>query len=268
MDKDNKPVRKRARKRAKSASFDMLGADVSPKSTPSPSADKNEGPSGDLLKGMGIDESSSSPQSSSHEKVSQETSSEETSKRSRLEERFERKSTSTSKGSALGARRAVSAYTSVERQSREQRTVNNFLNGVALSLICGILVVASLATIGGYVLWSQIQDQSATVSLLENNTKERFVALEARLREADADLEITMRKLHGELIQTQENNNVRLLALQTNFEEYRGITDKTITELRAMNKSLERSLAYQRRRISEQSTLISRLERGRSFFSR
>lgn len=61
-----------------------------------------------------------------------------------------------------------SSYTrNVERQSREQKSMNNLLSGVGLFLLVLVLIVGASAGFGGYVIWKQIQDQAVTVNQLD-----------------------------------------------------------------------------------------------------
>lgn len=141
---------------------------------------------------------------------------------------------------------------SIDRQIREQKTVNNVLNGVALTMICGILFVAALAGTGGYVLWKQLQDQSASLALLEENTKDRMFDLKAELVASDVEMSKTM-----------EQTNLRLVQLTAQFENYRSETSQSLAELKANNKSLERSLSYYQTKVNQQEDQLAMLRRRR-----
>ncbi|NJK92325.1 MAG: hypothetical protein HC904_11095 [Blastochloris sp.] len=139
---------------------------------------------------------------------------------------------------------------SIERQIKEQKTVNNVLNGVALAIICGVLLVAALAGTGGYVLWKQMQDQSASLALLEQNTKDRMFDLKAELIASDTDL-----------AKSQEQMNLRVAELTSQFETYRSETSQMLAELRANNRSLERSLSFYQKKLDQQDMQLAQLRR-------
>jgi uncharacterized protein HemX len=140
----------------------------------------------------------------------------------------------------------------MERQIKEQKTVHSLLNGVALALVCGVLLVAALAATGGYVLWKQLQNQSASLAILEQNTKDRLFDLKAELVASDADM-----------AKVQEQSNLRLLELTTQFESYRSETSQMLVELKATNRSLERSLSLYQKKVQEQETQMAQLRRLR-----
>jgi uncharacterized protein HemX len=77
---------------------------------------------------------------------------------------------------------------SIRRQKKEQSAVNTMLNGVVISIICAILIITVLAGTGSYVLWKQIQGQSATIALLESKTNSRFDDLQQALADENKKL--------------------------------------------------------------------------------
>ena len=137
---------------------------------------------------------------------------------------------------------------SIERQIKEQNTVNNVLNGIAVAVICGIVLVAGLAGTGGYVLWKQIQNQSASISLLEENTKDRM-----------ADLQKDLSSRQTELSKNLEQTNQRLMTLTAQFESYRTDSQQSLAELKSNNRALERSLSLYQRKSNEQETVLAQL---------
>jgi len=64
------------------------------------------------------------------------------------------------------------AKDNIKRQKREQASINSLIHGVGLAFTCSILIVAALASLGGYVLYKQLSDQSASLAMLEQNTKQ------------------------------------------------------------------------------------------------
>jgi hypothetical protein len=153
---------------------------------------------------------------------------------------------------ATGTTPAPIRSSSIERQIKEQKTVSNVLNGMALALICGVLLVAALAATGGYVLWKQLQDQSVSLALLEQNTKDRLFDLKAELVANDADL-----------AKSQEQSNLRLVELTAQFESYRSETAEMLAELKASNRSLERSLSLYQKKAQDQEVQLAQIRRSR-----
>ncbi len=134
----------------------------------------------------------------------------------------------------------------IERQSREQHAMSHLLNGVAISFVCAIVLVAGLAGLGGYVLYKQLKNQSATIALLETNTLERFTELEGRLAARNR-----------ELAELQHEANLRLTSLQGQFDQYRSQTTQSISLLTSANARLERRLAEYRQELLRQEQLLS-----------
>lgn len=160
--------------------------------------------------------------------------------------------------------RPIDGKRNIERQTREQRTVNQVLSGITLTIICGIVLVGALAGTGGYVLFKQINQQSVTISDLENNSNMRLAALEERLLIK-----------HAELTEAFANSNRRIMELATNFEQYRNETTENlkkaqtnINTLYAENRRLKKQISSYERRLDEQNDLISLYEARRSRFFR
>lgn len=145
--------------------------------------------------------------------------------------------------------RRIDASRSVQRQVREQRTFNTLLSGAALTMISGILVVAGLAGLGGYVLYQQLQDQSATVAILEHNTKTRFYEMETDLIQRDT-----------ELARNIEQTNLRVLETTSSFENYRNETTGVLAEIQSKNQQLANSLYQARKQNAAQEVEIARLK--------
>lgn len=142
----------------------------------------------------------------------------------------------------------ISAARSIDRQAREQKAVSTLLQGAGLALVCSILVVGGLAALGGYVLYRQMQDQSATLAMLEQNTKQRMFELEMDLSRRDT-----------ELAKNLEQSNLRLGTLTAQFEEYRFQTTQSLADLRSRNKELERQLSLNQKKLSDQQSVLARL---------
>ena len=79
---------------------------------------------------------------------------------------------------------ALNVKRSIDRQRKEQRAVTSILSGVGLGLLLIIGGCATLSAFGGYVLWKQIQQQSVTVSQMEQKINKDLAELQAR----DAEL--------------------------------------------------------------------------------
>lgn len=155
--------------------------------------------------------------------------------------------TSTMNGTSRAPRR-IDASRSVQRQVKEQNTFNTLLSGAALTLISGILVVAGLAGLGGYVLYKQMQDQSATVAILEQNTKTRFYEMETDLIQRDT-----------ELARNLEQTHLRLMETTASFEKYRMETTEALADIQDRNKELAGALYRARKENAQQEVEIARL---------
>lgn len=156
----------------------------------------------------------------------------------------------------------LSGRKNIERQTKEQSTINQIIKGVTITLIIGILFVAALASVGGYALYKQIQDQSLTIAQLENNTQRRMAAMEEEilrtLQAKDRELELAF-----------ANSNRRITELNTNFETYQSDTKATIARLTSANRKLEQRLSAYQRRLDEQNDLITYYQKNsRSRFLR
>jgi hypothetical protein len=89
-----------------------------------------------------------------------------------------------------------------ERQSREQQSTGSILSGIAYALLAAILIVASLASFGGYVMWRQIQSQATTVAQLSDKLNVEVATLR---EEAEA-----ARKTSDEVVRRQQEQINRL----------------------------------------------------------
>lgn len=137
----------------------------------------------------------------------------------------------------------------IKRQKREQATINSLIHGIGLAFTCSILIVAALASLGGYVLYKQLNDQSASLALLEQNTKQRFFEMETDLIKRDT-----------ELAKNLEQTNLRLMNMTASFEEFRSQSMEMLADLRATNKTLVKQLNQARQENAEQRMQLARLE--------
>lgn len=161
----------------------------------------------------------------------------------------ERKETTTKEKNTMAHiinHKPIDGKRNIERQAREQRTINQVLSGITLTIILGIVFVGALASTGGYILWRQIQDQSTTIADLESRTKMRIAEMELDLNAKDIELE----KAHA-------NVSKRVTEINTAFEVYCAEANKKISELHSANKKLERRLAAYAKKVEDQSDLIS-----------
>ncbi|MDZ4744254.1 MAG: hypothetical protein SGI98_12660 [Verrucomicrobiota bacterium] len=120
---------------------------------------------------------------------------------------------------------ASSNYTrNVDRQAKEQKSLNTILSGVGLFLLVIVLIFGATAGFGGYVLWKEIQSQQVTVNRLD----EKYAAAISGL---DEHLVKTQEELSGVqlVIKTQRDE---LLTLKTQLAA-------TSTQLRATQKESE-----------------------------
>lgn len=137
----------------------------------------------------------------------------------------------------------------IKRQKREQSTINSLIHGIGLAFTCSILIVAALASLGGYVLYKQLSDQSASLAMLEQNTKQRFFEMETDLIKRDT-----------ELAKNLEQTNLRLMNMTASFEEYRSTSMEMLADLRTTNKALAKQLNQARQENAEQRMQLARLE--------
>jgi len=141
------------------------------------------------------------------------------------------------------------ARDNIKRQKREQASINSLIHGVGLAFTCSILIVAALASLGGYVLYKQLSDQSASLAMLEQNTKQRFFEMETDLIKRDT-----------ELAKNLEQTNLRLMNMTASFEEFRSQSMDMLADLRATNQTLARQLNQARQENAEQRMKLARLE--------
>lgn len=141
------------------------------------------------------------------------------------------------------------ARDNIRRQKREQATINSLIHGVGLAFTCSILIVAALASLGGYVLYKQLSDQSASLAMLEQNTKQRFFEMETDLIKRDT-----------ELAKNLEQTNLRLMNMTSSFEEFRSQSMEMLADIRATNQTLARELNQARQENAQQRMKLARLE--------
>ena len=101
---------------------------------------------------------------------------------------------------------------------------------------------------GGFDAAGEQQEQSATLALLEQNTKQRMFEMEMDLIKRDNDLAKNL-----------EQSNLRMTALTTQFEEYRYQTTQTLAEMRARNRELEKQLSLNQRKLNDQQSVLARI---------
>lgn len=125
----------------------------------------------------------------------------------------------------------INARENIKRQKREQKAMNVVLGSAATSLFLFILVIGGLAGLGGYVLWKQIQQQSATISLMEVALRQEIIALRDDLEKADKQINKNVFRLQSTVdgqqdalkniqnsVDAQENQNSRQNAVIRRFE--------------------------------------------------
>ncbi|MFZ5806171.1 MAG: hypothetical protein ACOY3I_03045 [Verrucomicrobiota bacterium] len=113
----------------------------------------------------------------------------------------------------------IHARENIARQKREQRTMNVILGSAASTVFLSILVVAALAALGGYVLWKQIQQQSATISLLEVSLRQEMVMLRDDLEKADQQINKNLFRVQSILDDQQNIVKSAQLSVQTQSDK-------------------------------------------------
>ncbi|MBX2823299.1 MAG: hypothetical protein KTR33_01130 [Gammaproteobacteria bacterium] len=141
------------------------------------------------------------------------------------------------------------AKDNIKRQKREQASISSLIHGVGLAFTCSILIVAALASLGGYVLYKQLSDQSASLAMLEQNTKQRFFEMETDLIKRDT-----------ELAKNLEQTNLRLMNMTASFEEFRSQSMEMLADMRSTNQALAKQLNQARQENAEQRMKLARLE--------
>jgi outer membrane murein-binding lipoprotein Lpp len=68
-----------------------------------------------------------------------------------------------------------------ERQSKEQKAVGSLLAWISYSLVGAVLLVATLAGVGGWTLYRLIQKQSVTVAELDSQYKGEFAQVREQM---------------------------------------------------------------------------------------
>ncbi|MDK3157179.1 hypothetical protein QPK87_11400 [Kamptonema cortianum] len=76
----------------------------------------------------------------------------------------------------------------VERQSKEQKSMNTILSGVGLFLLILVVLFGATAGFGGYVLWKEIQNQQVTVGRLDEKYAAAVSGLDGKLAGAGQEI--------------------------------------------------------------------------------
>lgn len=119
----------------------------------------------------------------------------------------------------------VTSYTrNIDRQAREQKSMNTILSGVGLFLLVLILVFAGLATFGGYFMWNAIKDQRVTVAQMESKFNSDITALNDSLFKTREELAATDR-----LLKVQQEQALTLKA-QISRMENQAKVDKAVAQ--------------------------------------
>ncbi len=117
-----------------------------------------------------------------------------------------------------------------ERQSREQTSVTRVLAIFGYSLLAAIILLAALASYGGYILYSQLQDQSATIAQLES-----------RVQRENGEIKTLLQGTQEELASTKRTIVQQQTALTRQQEQ--------LTRLDAANRSRAREISDLRSRL-------------------
>lgn len=136
----------------------------------------------------------------------------------------------------------------VQRQTREQRAVGSILSGIGAALLGGIVLVALLAGIGGWVLYGQIRDQSVTVQQLD-------AKLTADVRDLRNETRTSLRETANIVEKLAQQNQAQFQAqkqqiasLQTQMDELRNQTRKDRASNQAAIQNLQRRVFELERR--------------------
>ena len=130
----------------------------------------------------------------------------------------------------------IRATESICRQKKEQSTVNAMLNGVVISIICAILIITALAGTGAYVMWKQINNQSATIAILESNTNDKFTAMQRNFTAENQRLADTLALTNQQIVDL----NKQLAEAQKNIDALRRAQAQTQRRLDNQDVTIER----------------------------
>jgi hypothetical protein len=119
----------------------------------------------------------------------------------------------------------------VQRQSREQKAVGSLLSGVAVVLIGSIVLVAILASFGGWMLYKRINEQSVTVAQLETKLSADIQNLNINLQEANVQIQ--------NLLTQAQAQKQQVGWLQGQVEDLRNQSKKSTASLQDRLKKIE-----------------------------
>ncbi len=136
-----------------------------------------------------------------------------------------------------------SNYTrNVERQSKEQKSMNTILSGVGLFLLVLVLIFAVSAGFGGYVLWKEIQNQQVTVGRLDAKYAAAISGLDeniVRTNEEIANLQLTLKTQRDEIVTLRTQQTALLTQLRN--------SQRDIESSKARVQELERAMGIRNR---------------------
>lgn len=140
---------------------------------------------------------------------------------------------------------AIHARQNIERQKREQKTMNTIIGGAASTLFLFVLLVGALASLGGYVLWKQIDRQSTTIALLEANMRQEMIALRSDLEKANQQISEDL--VHLQSVSESQRTLIENMGagLQTQRDKSQR-QDLQIKQMDSRLKDLERTKYFKR----------------------
>jgi hypothetical protein len=132
----------------------------------------------------------------------------------------------------------------IRRQSNDQKSIGRIITIISISFAALIIACLSLAIYGGYVIWSRLNDQSATLADVEKKFATRVSTLQASIDRLQIELHRTQ-KYNDELArQNQEitralreqqeiarRNKAQIDTLSNQIRQEKTIRDQQIREL-------------------------------------
>ena len=130
-----------------------------------------------------------------------------------------------------------------QRQAREQQSVGNFLSFVIYGLVGIVILSAVLASYGGYIIYQQVQDQSATVAQLDSRLGQETKVLKSDLAKAQEDLQAAQQSLQKQQALTTRQQdqitrlNARVNELGSTIKSEQAARSREIIDLRRRSSS-------------------------------
>jgi septal ring factor EnvC (AmiA/AmiB activator) len=115
-----------------------------------------------------------------------------------------RASSSSTTGAPLRSGSVTDYRANIERQAREQKSIGGIINYVVYALAAFLILCATLAGYGAYVLSKQIQHQSVTLSDLDTRYTQANRDLNAQIKTVDDTLTDSLNQTRAQISRQQQ----------------------------------------------------------------